>query len=123
VEETETLRAAVAAQAEALVTGDLATFASYAAPQALPAFYRGPRTPKASGYEIVDLDASGEHGNSVVRFRGRASYTLRGAWRQTERGWRAVSLEVPADSVRAPWWRRVLGRGSGGEAPQREDLS
>ncbi len=119
----ETLREAVEAQARALVAGDLATFASYAEARALPRLYRAPRSHRARTFDIVDIDAADEHGRSEVRFHGGSSYVLRGSWLRTNAGWKAVAMEIPGESVRGAWWRRLLGRGAGERLPDREDLS
>jgi hypothetical protein len=123
VRDGETLREAVETQARALIAGDLATFASYTESQALPRLYRAPRRPRARAFDILDIDAAGQHGRSEVRFHGRSSYILRGAWQRTRAGWKAVSLEIPGDSVRGPWWQRLLGLSSVEALPAREDLS
>ncbi|MBI5288984.1 MAG: hypothetical protein HY873_08420 [Chloroflexi bacterium] len=121
----ETLREAVEAQARALVAGDLATFASFATPQALPPMYRAPRAGSASSYDIVDIEAAGDgQGRSAVRFRGPSSYVMRADWQRTSSGWKAVALEIPPEAVRASWWRRMLRLGPDTQpAARREDLS
>lgn len=120
----ETLREAVEAQARALVEGDLATFASFATPQALPPMYRAQRSGPARSYDIVDLEAAEGLGRSAVRFRGASSYVMRADWQRTSSGWKAVAFNIPPESARASWWRRVLRIGPDAQQhARREDLS
>ncbi len=122
--EGQTLREAVEAQAAALVQGDLAAFASYAAPQALPLMYRTPSPTRVRAYNILDIDTVDDHGRSEVQFRGRWSYLMRGAWQRTDRGWKAVALDIPPESMRTSLWRRLLLKSDTREpVPPREDLS
>jgi hypothetical protein len=124
VREGQTLREAVEAQAQALVAGDLAAFASFARPEALPLLYRTRSPERAHRYDIVDVDAGDEQGRSEVRFRGTWTYVLRGVWERADAGWRAAALEIPPDSMRTALWRRLLLRSANpAPIPQREDLS
>jgi hypothetical protein len=124
VRDDQTLREVVEAQAKALVAGDLASFASYAMPQALPLLYRSRSPERARRYDIVDVDAGDEQGRSEVRFRGTWSYVMRGSWERTDAGWKAVALDIPPDSMRTALWRRLLLRSANpAPIPQREDLS
>jgi hypothetical protein len=138
VRDGQTLREVVEAQAKALVAGDLASFASYAMPQALPLLYRNRSPIPARAFDILDVDmldrdikdgvdmrgGPGAQGRSEVRFRGTWSYVMRGSWERTDAGWKAVALDIPPASMRTALWRRLLLRSANpAPIPQREDLS
>jgi hypothetical protein len=117
----EVLRNVVEAQARALIEGDMATFASYAAPSALPALYRRPRPESARGFQIVDVSDDGTHGHSEVRFGAADNYTMRGVWQRSPAGWKAISFDIPPIRPRAPWWKSLFRARA--PHPEREDLS
>ncbi len=126
---TESLQAAVEAQAKARVAGDLATFASYVMPQALVSLHRishGPRaSERASAFTIIDVTEDGDRGVSVVVYRGGGSYEVRSVWERIDEHWKVVDASIPRGSVRAPWWKRMLGMGGGdaaNDAAARRDL-
>ncbi len=115
----DSLREAVEAQAQARISGDIATFASYVTPQALLRLHRqgGPlRAGQGTWrYEILDITQNADTGSSDVRYTGSGSYVLRTRWERPDGLWRAVMVEMPAEHSRGSWWRRVLHleRGSG----------
>jgi hypothetical protein len=112
VEDEETLRQAVEAQAEARVAGDIAKFASYMTPQALLRLHRQGEPLRAGRsvkrYEVLNITVRGAAGDSDVRYDGGGSYVLRTRWERPEGLWRAVMVEMPPEFTRAPLWRRVL---------------
>ena len=112
MEDVDSLREAVEAQAQAHVTGDIATFASYVTPQALLRLHRQGEPLRAGRgvkkYEILDISANGSLGNSDVEYSGAGSYVLRTRWERPDGLWRAVMVEMPPELSRGPWWRRVL---------------
>jgi len=129
VEDEESLRQAVEAQARARVAGDIATFASYVTPQALLRLHRQGATLRAGPgirrYEVVDITVQGGAGSSDVRYIGGGSYVLRTRWERPDGLWKAVMVEMPPESVRGSWWRRLLGMERAGtpSVPERRDLS
>lgn len=112
MEDEESLRQAVEAQARARVAGDIATFASYMTPQALLRLHRQGQTLRAGSrvrrFEILDLMAHGGAGSSDVRYDGSGSHVLQTRWERPDGLWKAVVVDMPPESVRGPWWRRVL---------------
>ena len=129
MEDEDSLREAVEAQAQARITGDIATFASYVTPQALLRLHRqgGPlRAGQGTWrYEILDITASGDTGCSHVRYKGSGSYVLRTRWERPDGLWRAVMVEMPPELSRDSWWRRVLRLERGSAQPpaaERRDL-
>lgn len=112
MEDEKSLRQAVEAQARARAAGDIATFASYMTPQALLRLHRQGQTLRAGGrirrFEIVDLMIRGGAGSSDVRYDGSGSHVLRTRWERPDGLWKAVLVDMPPESVRGPWWRRVL---------------
>ena len=118
------LRAAVEAQARALVEGDLAGFASYALPEALTDMYRSPVAGTLRSYEMLRVEIGAGRGHGEVRFCGSTDFVLRSSWVLTTEGWRAATLEVPEELVREGLLGRMLGFGRRpAPAPRREDLS
>ena len=119
MEDDDSLRDAVEAQAKARIAGDIATFASYVTPQALLRLHRQGEPLRAGRgswqYEILDITTSGDSGSSDVRYKGSGSYVLRTRWERPDGLWRAVMVEMPPELSRGPLWRRVLRleRGSG----------
>ena len=109
----QSLRETVEAQAQARVCQDAATFASYMTPQAVMTLggngFGAPRVGRARRFEILDVTEDGDRGTSEVRFDGGGSYVIRALWRLTDGAWRAVEAEIPPESVRVPWWRRLFG--------------
>jgi hypothetical protein len=122
VDEEASLRQAVEEHARALVDGDLATFASYVTEEALPQLYRAIRSDDVRSAHVVSVTSDGDFGESVVQLRGAATFELRGSWQRTSSRWKATQLVIPPESVRMPWWRRILGR-KATAIPQREDLA
>ena len=123
----ESLRQVVEDQAQARVKGDFATFASYMTPQALLRMHRQGESLRGRGlrrYEIVDLSVRGAVGDSDVRYSGSGSYVMRTRWECPDGLWKAVMVEMPADSIRSPWWRRMFGLGPRQDPPaaERRDL-
>ncbi|MBI5285347.1 MAG: nuclear transport factor 2 family protein [Chloroflexi bacterium] len=124
-----TMRETVEAQAQARVDGDAAAFSSYMTPQAVLQLggngMGAPALPRARRYEIVDITESVDGGTAIVRYGGRGvCYDVRSIWRLADGLWRAVEAEVPPESVRASWWRRLLGGApSAPGSAQRKDLS
>ena len=123
MEDEASLREAVEAQAEALVAGDLATFASYATPGALTQFYRTPAVSRARSFEIGGVDAGQAPARSVVSFRGGTPFDVVGSWERTPTGWKAISMTIPRDTASGSWWRKFVPGKSPAELPAREDLS
>ncbi len=125
----ETLREAVERISEAWVRGDQATFASYMSERALLKLGGGglgaPVLPRARRYNIVDISEPGDgSGVSSVGFAGAGSYVLTTRWQRVDGAWRGVDAEIPAESMRTPWWRRMLGQGPKPAPPvERKDLS
>jgi len=124
----DTLREAVERQAEARVRGDDAAFASYMTPQALLQLggsgLGAPVLPRARAYKLLDIIEHGDLAESVVRYAGGGSYVVRTRWRLIDGVWKGVEAEIPPDSMRAPWWRRLVGRGPRPARPvDRRDLS
>jgi hypothetical protein len=119
------LRAAVEAQAAALVDGDIAEFASYALTGALPRLYRSRAAGSPRSYEVIQVQVGAGRGHSEVRFRASPDFVLRSSWVETAEGWRAETFEAPEVSGRTSLLGRMLGFGrpKTWEAPQREDLS
>ena len=123
----ESLRQVVEDQAQARVRGDFAKFASYMTPQAVLRMHRQGEPLRGRGirgYEIVDLSVRGAVGGSDVRYSGGGSYVMRTRWERPDGLWKAVIVEMPPDSIRSPWWRRMLGLGPRQDppAPERRDL-
>jgi hypothetical protein len=112
VEDEESLRQAVEAQAAARVAGDIATFASYVTPQALLRLHRQGETLRAGTgvrrYEVLDITKRADGGSSDVRYIGSGSYVLRTRWERRDGLWKAVMVEMPPELAVRPWWRRVL---------------
>jgi hypothetical protein len=122
--EAQGLRDAVEAQARARVKHDLAAFASYMTPQAIVQLGRQPAVPRRSrSFEVVSVSEDGADGMAEVRFSGGGAYVLRTRWKQIDGRWKAVEAEIPAASIRVPWWRRIVGGGRPGPSPERRDLS
>jgi hypothetical protein len=124
----EALRDTVGRQADARVRGDDAAFASYMTPQALLQLsgngLGGPMLPRARMYNILDITDQGSSAESSVRYVGAGSYVIRTRWRLIDGVWKGVEAEVPQDSMRAPWWRRLLRQGPRPAPPvERRDLS
>ena len=122
---TEAMRAAVEAQAEAHVRGDAAAFASYMTPQALLQI-GGDTLPshRTRRFRVTAIDGDSASGSAEVRYEGSWSYALRSHWQLVDGLWRATDAELVPDSVRAPWWRRIIGRTDhrAVPAPERRDL-
>jgi hypothetical protein len=125
----DSLRQAVEAQAQARVVGDIAKFASYMTPQALMRLHRQGEPLRGgkgiANYEVLDITMIGLAGSSDVQYSGSGSYVLRTRWERPDGLWRAVMVEMPPDSVRGPWWRRVLHlerRAEGPSTAERRDL-
>ncbi len=121
------LRQAVEEQAQARVDGDFAKFASYMTPQAVLRMHRQGESLRGRGsrrYEIIDLSVRGAVGDSAVRYSGTGSYVMRTRWECPDGHWKAVMVETPTDSIRTPWWRRMLRIGSRQDPPaaERRDL-
>lgn len=129
VEDEESLRQAVEAQARARVAGDIATFASYVTPQALLRLHRQGATLRAGPgirrYEVLDITVQNGAGSSDVRYSGGGSYVLRTRWERPGGLWKAIMVEMPPESVRGSWWRRLLRmeRAGAPSVPERRDLS
>jgi len=124
----ETLRDAVERQAAARVRRDDATFASFLTPQALLQLSGNglapPRLPQARRYEILDISEQDGRGESLVRYLAAGAYAVRTTWERADGVWRGVAVELPPELMRAPWWRRLLGRGPRPAPPvKRRDLS
>jgi hypothetical protein len=81
--------------------------------------------PRPRKFEIVEITGDGEAGAASVRFSGGGvSYVMRTAWRLIDGLWKVVEAEVPAGSVRASWWRRIVGGAPAAPQPvERRDLS
>ncbi len=129
MDDVDSLREAVEAQARARVEGDIATFASYMTPQALMRLHRrGEPLRAGSGmrrYEILDISASETVGNSSVRYSGSGSHVLQTRWERPDGLWKAVMVEMPSELAHGPWWRRLLRlerNGGRPPAPDRRDL-
>jgi hypothetical protein len=111
------------------VRGDQATFASDISERTLLKLGGGglgsPVLPHARRYRIVDISDQGDgSGESSVEFVGAGRYVLVTRWRRADGAWRGVDAEIPAESMRAPWWRRMLGQGPKPAPPvERKDLS
>ena len=129
MEDEEALRQAVEAQARARIAGDIATFSSYVTPQALLRLHRQGATlragPSVRRYEILDITVESGVGSSDVRYIGGGSYVLRTRWERPEGLWKAIMIEMPPESIRGPWWRRLLRLERAGtpSVPERRDLS
>ena len=99
------LRQAVEEQAQARVDGDFAKFASYMTPQALLRLHRQGeplRAGEASGaMRLSTIRAGPGTGDSDVRYSGSGSYVLRTRWERPDGLWKAVMVEMPADSIRS----------------------
>ena len=125
----ETLRQAVERLSQAWIRGDQATFASYMSERALLKLggsgLGSPVLPRARKFKIVDISEQGEgSGESSVEFVGSGSYVLVTRWRQAAGAWKGIDAEIPTESMRAPWWRRMLGQGPKPAPPvERKDLS
>lgn len=125
----ETLRQAVERLSEAWISDDQATFASYMSEQALLKLGGGgrgsPVLPRARKYSVLDISDHGDGtGESSVEFIGSGRYVLVTRWRGSDGVWKGIDAETPADSMRAPWWRRMLGQGPKPAPPvERKDLS
>jgi hypothetical protein len=123
------MRETVEAHAQARVDGDLAAFASYMTPQAVLQLggngMGAPALPRARTYVVIDITESGDSRAALVRYVGLGvRYDMRTAWRIDGGLWRAVEAEIPPGSVRASWWRRLLGGAPPIPPPvQRKDLS
>ena len=123
-EDPVALREAVEAQAQALVEGDLAMFASYALPQALLSMYRSPVRERIRSFEMLHVEIEGELGKSDVAYRGASRFVLRSSWLITDAGWKASAIDVSEEPNPESFLRRVTGFGrSATPVPQREDLS
>lgn len=122
MDDDQSLRTAVEAQARALVRGDLAAFGSYAMPEALGRLYRSQRLRGIRTFELTQVEENGERGMSVVRLTGPSTCELHGAWEFVEGRWKAVALDIPVDAVRAPLWRRLFRREKPSH-PAREELA
>jgi hypothetical protein len=98
------LRAAVEAQAQALVAGDHARFASYMTPQALASLdvVRNLRS-----FTVLDVTQDGPTGRTEVRL-APANIVLRQRWQLGDGAWTVVRAEIARR--RAPWWRRLFSR-------------
>ncbi|HYM14372.1 MAG TPA: hypothetical protein VEZ14_02305 [Dehalococcoidia bacterium] len=123
------LRETVERQAAARVAGDEAAFASYLTAQALLQLGGGgrgaPVLPRARRYEILDISDRGDGtADTAVRFEGAGSYVVRTRWESDAGVWRGVEAKVPAESMRTPWWRRLIGQGPrAARTVERRDLS
>ena len=118
------LRVAVEQQARAHVAGDAAGFASWMAPGALVELGRTAehaRGIRPRRFSIVSVIADGDGGSSEVRYEGGGSYVIEQRWELNDGGWKAVSAERPAASIRQPWWRRLFGGEEAGEGWWREE--
>ena len=74
-------------------------------------------------YAILDITEEADRATSEVRYTGRGAYVLRECWERTSAGWKAVTAECVAGSLRHPWWRRLLPFGRGAAPPEREELA
>jgi len=109
--DAEGLRAAVEAQASARVRGDWATSASYMTPQAVLQLGSVKLPPgKARNFRILDITCDDATGRADVRYEGGWSYVVRTRWQLIDGFWKATESELVADSLRAPLWRRLIGR-------------
>ena len=123
------VREAVEAQARARVRDDEAAFASFMTPQAVLRLggngMGAQALPRARAFDVLDITNAEDVVAAVVRFRGGGvAYTMRTSWRPVDGLWKAVDAEVPAESVRVSWWRRVFrGSPAAPERPDRRDLS
>jgi len=118
------LREAVEGQARARVKHDLAAFASYMTPQAIVQLGRQPAAPRRSrSFAVVSVAEDGGEGAAEVRFSGGGAYLLRTRWQRIDGRWKVVDATIPAESIRAPWWRRIFGGGRPEAVPERRDLS
>jgi hypothetical protein len=124
-EDVDPLRAAVEAQAAALVDDDVACFASYGLPEALAQMYRSPVKGALRSYEVLSVEVADGRGHSEVRFRGSPDVVLRTSWVYTTEGWRAATLEVRDEPAGEGLLDRLFGFGRRRkpDLPQREDLS
>lgn len=119
------LRAAVASQAAARVRRDEAQFASYMTPQAtLQLGSAGVPRGVPRRFEIGEATAGpGDATDIDVRYAGSWSYVLRTSWQRIDGRWTATRVELVAGSLKASLWRRLFGRATPPETPQREELS
>ena len=125
MDDVDSLREAVEAQARARMDGDIATFASYVTPQALMRLHRQGEPLRAGRgirkYVILDISAGEAVGTSDVEYSGAGSYVLRTRWERPDGLWKAVMIEMPPGLSRGPWWRRVLGLERGSRPPPVSD--
>jgi hypothetical protein len=124
--DAEALRAAVEAQADARVRGDWATSASYMTPQAVVQLGAVRLPPgRARKFRVLDVTSDDAAGSTDVRYEGSWSYVVRTRWQLIDGFWKATGSELVADSLRAPLWRRLIGRTSPPQepVPPRRDLS
>jgi hypothetical protein len=109
--DADELRAAVEAQADARVRGDWATSASYMTPQAVLQLGALKLPPgRARKFRILDITSDDADGSADVRYEGSWTYVLRTRWQLIDGFWKATGSELVADSLRAPLWRRLIGR-------------
>ena len=124
--DAEGLRAAVEAQAGARVRDDWATSASYMTPQAVLQL-GGVKLPlgRVRRFRVLDITCDDTAGSADVRYEGAWSYVLRTRWQLIDGSWKAAASELVADSLRAPLWRRLIGRTTPPQEPvvPRRDLS
>ncbi len=126
--DVDALRAAVEAQARARVEGDTALFASYMTAQALLQLGGVALPPgRLKNHQVLDISADGDSAtrSADVRYAGAWTYVLRTRWQFVDGAWKATEATLLADTVRAPWWRRLIGRDALSRRPpaQRRDLS
>lgn len=111
----ESLRDAVEAQAQAWVGGDLATFASYTTPRVVLNL-RDSDMRGATGYHLLDLDATETTGTSKVHYTGQSEFVLEQRWQRIDGLWKVVHVEL-LGAPSTPWWRKLLRRRARPAAP------
>jgi hypothetical protein len=80
---------------------------------------------KVRSVRVLDVACDGASGTADVRYEGSWSYVVRTHWQLIDGYWKATASELAADSLRAPLWRRLIGRTTPPQEPvaERKDLS